>query len=222
MINNKQKVMLLLGFINVLLVAGGAFFGNSYIFGKRGFNTDVQKMEKLSEKEANLDQESSGGSFLAENYEISLSAIPVEPSVPLFMTQIEVAAKEAGLAVRRLSFVKEGQSRDKNNKNDDGSVATITVNCVFGGDISSLAKYLSFLESSRRLVEVSNVRVNAEKSDKGEYADYEINLTVLGYYMPFKSLKDGEEVFPIDLKKEKGVIGEIASFRTYEIDANQN
>lgn len=90
--------------------------------------------------------------------------LPDEPEIPELMVQVEALAQKSGLILKTIDF-----------KKGDGE---ITSNIKTAGSYQAFKKYLKFLESNLRLIDVVNI--SFESPEQGNF--YNFSLTIKSYY----------------------------------------
>jgi len=230
-----------LALFSVLFLSGGIFFGQKYFkLQSTGSNLDAEVM-KLTDTENRLLEVNPQTKKIDENLTTALTSFPSDPSVPFFMTQLEIAAKEAGLDVERLSFIKaESQNKSESvakkptsvpvapgsavsetvvsESTPSASVYEVAVNGVFKGSLVSLEKFLKAIETARRITAVKNIKIDEEKSSTGESIGFTISISFVSYYMP-KAVIAGGDQKPAMSSEFNATINEISTYRYYGLSS---
>lgn len=138
-------------------------------------------------------------------------ALVSEPEVPQLLSQVDLIARESGLAVQRLSYA----------VNDSGSEAAaagyqvVAVNLGTEGTYNQVVTFLRNIENASRVINVNNVRFSTE-SDTGLVST---TFVLISPYVKVESAANVDEPITFDVSDPKFQthIDNLRNLRNYNI-----
>ncbi len=142
----------------------------------------VEKLNNLLDFKQNVD----------ESAVLVSKALSEEPLVPQLLTQIDQIAKESGLSITRMSYA----------LNDTGEVdpkvgnyQVVAVNLSVSGNYNQIVTFLTNLENSSRVINVSTVRFTVDD----ESGNIDTNLVLISPYVVVSAQANTDEPITFDV-----------------------
>ncbi len=169
-----------------------------------------QKSEKLSEI-------LSEAKTIESNLEAVQQALPAEDDVPALITQLEQLAKQSGVSVQHLGFGEGAEpSSEAEGAESRGEIKTISLTVVVDGSYGALQTFLRNLESTSRIVNVTNFRFSpAQKKEEG--AALSITLGLEAFYLAATESVPANTPLTLDTASKDYIelIKEVKALRVY-------
>lgn len=200
------------------LFSGVLFLASLYLIfslpSKRELVSQASARENmLEQKHQKLSELLSVKRNLLGNQELLQKALPKEDAVPLLMTQIEGLGKLSGVRVSHLGFSLPQETQE--SVEVPGSGVSLTV--VVTGSYQGLQTFLTNLESTSRLIAVTNLRFS-QALEKAESGDLSSTLGVSAHFLPAEADVSLERPITLDISSESFVklMARVKSLNVYQ------
>lgn len=157
------------------------------------------------------------------NLEVVQQALPVEDAVPSLITQLEKVAKQSGVGVQHLGFG-EGKSAAKEGEEETESsegVKTISLTAVVDGSYGALQTFFRNLETTSRVVNVTNFRFSPAQRE--EEVSLSITLGLEAFYLASAKGFSAEAPLTLDTgsKEYIDLIRKVKALRVYHSEISE-
>lgn len=176
-------------------------------------NLENQLKTKLTTLNKLLDFES----VVMENAEVVAKVLVSEPTVPELLTQIDMIAKESGLAINKLSY-SFGEATEEESMLPY-SVVNVSLGAI--GNYDQMNTFLINLESGSRLVDVSTFRFAAERTEETTGL-FNVTFILRSPYLSVESSAVTDEPVNVDVADPEfiEVLDRIKQLRFYDISVD--
>lgn len=166
----------------------------------------VEKLNSLLDFKQNVDDSSS----------LVSRALSEEPLVPQLLTQVDQIARESGLAITRMSYALNDTGEADPSV---GNYQVVAVNLSVAGNYNQVVTFLTNLENSSRVINISTVRFTVDE-DEGTI---DTNLVLISPYVSVSAQANTDEpiTFDITAPEFQQLMDRLKNMRHYDINVEE-
>jgi Tfp pilus assembly protein PilO len=180
--------------------------------------TEKQKLRaQLQTKLGILDKLFDFESVVVEHGKVFSTALAEEPEVPVLLTQIDVIARESGLAVTKLSYSITDMATKTADVRDPLPYKAIVINLGVLGGYDQIATFLSNMETAARLVDVTTYRMSGDNND--DTPDYSATFILRSPYLVPSGTAETDSPITVDISDAVflAVLEKVKGLKYYDI-----